>query len=235
MRTIATRRTLARTRLLGTREIVRQSIPPSTNRSGHPIKHVFTRSIPSSQCMVCHMHPGTNMLTTYFGVTWWDNEIDGEKMYPAKQKNPSEEERYRAALKNPEAAAARGLWGDEKFFQQTGSPEFNKQLKTTQFADFHGHGWVYRGVYAHDRKGNWLDKENKKIDFDDPERFGKAVHLADIHLEKGMQCSDCHGTIAARANLITSGPAAPAGGRHLEILRTPSGLRRFEWRGETLM
>jgi len=186
--------------------------------------------------MVCHMHPGTNMLTTYFGLTWWDNEIDGEKMYPPKQKNPSEEDRYQAALKNPEAAAARGLWRDEKFLQQTGSPEFNRQLKTTQFADFHGHGWVYRGVYAHDRKGNWLDKDNQKIAFDDPEKFGKAVHLADIHLEKGMQCADCHfgqdnhgngkiygepraaveidcidchGTIAARANLITSGPAAP--------------------------
>jgi hypothetical protein len=231
------------------------------SQSGHPIKHVFTRAIPSSQCMVCHMHPGTNMLTTYFGLTWWDNEIDGEKMYPAKQKNPTETERYRAALKNPEAAAARGLWGGEKFLEQTGSSEFNKQLKTTQFADFHGHGWVYRGIYAHDRKGNWLDKEGKEIAFDDPERFGKAVHLADIHLEKGMQCADCHfgqdnhgngkvygepraaveidcidchGTIGARTNLITSGPAAPAGGRHLEALRTPWGLRRFEWRGDTL-
>src|SRR5260221_5797607 len=231
-------------------------------QSGHPIQHVFTRAIPSSQCMVCHMHPGTNMLTTYFGLTWWDNEIDGETMYPSKQKNPSEEDRYQAALKNPEAAAARGLWSDEKFLQQTGSPEFNKQLKTTQFADFHGHGWVYRGVYAHDRKGNWLDKDNQKIAFDDPEKFGKAVHLADIHLEKGMQCSDCHfgqdnhgngkiygepraaveidcidchGTIGARANLLTSGPAAPAGGRHLEMLRTPSGSRRFEWRGQTLI
>jgi len=27
------------------------------------IKHVFTRSIPSSQCMICHIHPGTNMVT----------------------------------------------------------------------------------------------------------------------------------------------------------------------------
>src|SRR5205807_1130511 len=89
-------------------------------------------------------------------------------------------------------AAAHGLWSDEKFLEQTGTPEFNKQLKTTQFADFHGHGWVYRGVYAHDRKGNWLDREGKQIAFDDPERFGKAVHLADIHLEKGMQCTDCH-------------------------------------------
>jgi hypothetical protein len=231
------------------------------SQSGHPLKHSFTRAIPSSQCMVCHMHPGTNMLTTYYGVTWWDNEIDGEKMYPARQKNPDEEERYRAALRNPEAASARGLWGDEKFLDQTGSAEFNRRLKTTQFADFHGHGWVFRGVYSHDRKGNWLDKNSRKIEFDDPDRFAKAVHLADIHLEKGMQCADCHfgqdnhgngkvygepraaveidcidchGTISSRATLITSGPAAPSGGRHLEALRTPNGMRRFEWRGDAL-
>jgi len=42
----------------------------------------------------------------------------------------------------------------------------------------------YRGVYAHDRKA-LADREGKQIAFDDPERFGKAVHLADIHLEKG--------------------------------------------------
>ena len=27
---------------------------------------------------------------------------------------------------------------------------------------------------------------------DDPAKFQKAVHLADIHLEKGMHCIDCH-------------------------------------------
>jgi hypothetical protein len=233
------------------------------NEPGHPIKHTFTRSIPSSQCMICHIHPGTNMVTTYFGLTWWDNEIDGDKMYPPQQHNPSEEQRYQSYLRNPEAAAARGLWIDDKFLEKTGSPEFNSQLKTTQFADFHGHGWVFRSVYKHDRKGNWLDKDDQKIDFDDPNRFGKAVHLADIHLEKGMQCADCHfaqdnhgtgkiygepraaveidcidchGTIRNRATLITSGPAAPdplrpgdARGRHLDALRTPWGLRRFEW------
>jgi hypothetical protein len=229
------------------------------NEPGHPIKHVFTRSIPSSQCMVCHIHPGTNMLTTYFGLTWWDNEIDGDKMYPPQQHNPSEEQRYQSFLRNPEAAAARGLWSDEKFLESLGSPEFNAKLKTTQFADFHGHGWVFRSVFNHDRKGNWLDKDGKQIAFDDPDRFGKAVHLADIHLEKGMQCNDCHfaqdnhgngkvygepraaveidcidchGTIRNRANLVTSGPAAPEGGRHLDTLRTPWGLRRFEWRSD---
>jgi len=238
------------------------------NESGHPIKHAFTRAIPSSQCMICHVHPGTNMVTTYFGLTWWDNEIDSDKMYPAQQHNPTEEEKYQSYLSNPEAAAARGLWGDSKFLEKTGSPEFNAQLKTTQFADFHGHGWIFRGVYNHDRKGNWLDKDGRTIAFDDPQRFQKAVHLADIHLEKGMQCADCHfaqdnhgngkiygepraaveidcvdchGTIRQRATLLTSGPAAPDGvrpgesrGRHLETLRTPSGLRRFEWRGDKL-
>jgi len=227
------------------------------NEPGHPIRHVFTRSIPSSQCMVCHIHPGTNMLTTYFGLTWWDNEIEGDKMYPPRQRNPTEEQRYQSFVRNPEAAAARGLWSDEKFLENLGSPEFNAKLKTTQFADFHGHGWVFRSVFNHDRKGNWLDKDGKQIAFDDPDRFRKAVHLADIHLEKGMQCNDCHfeqdnhgngkiygepraaveidcidchGTIRSKATLITSGPAAPQGGRHLDTLRTPWGLRRFEWR-----
>lgn len=238
------------------------------NEPGHPIKHTFTRSIPSSQCMICHIHPGTNMVTTYFGLTWWDNEIDGDKMYPQEQRNPTEEQRYQSYLRNPEAAAARGLWGDEKFLEKAGDPGFNKQLKTTQFADFHGHGWVFRAVFNHDRKGNWLDKDGKQIAFDDPDRFSKAVHLADIHLEKGMQCNDCHfaqdnhgngkiygepraaveidcidchGTIRKKATLVTSGPAAPepqqpgeTRGRHLDALRTPWGLRRFEWRGEKL-
>jgi hypothetical protein len=252
------------------------SADPTISKSefGHPIRHVFTRSIPSSQCMICHIHPGTNMVTTYFGLTWWDNEIDGDKMYPPQQRNPSEEQRYQALLRNPEGAAARGLWYDDKFLDQVGSPEFNSKLKTTQFADFHGHGWVFRAVFNHDRKGNWLDKDGNIIAFEDPERFSKAVHLADIHLEKGMQCNDCHfaqdnhgngkiygepraaveidcidchGTIRQKATLVTSGSAAPETislingariserGRHLDTLRTPWGLRRFEWRGEALM
>ena len=239
------------------------------NEAGHPIKHVFSRSIPSSQCMICHIHPGTNMLATYFGLTWWDNESDGDKMYPKEQRNPTEEERYQSYLRNPEAASARGLWSDERFLDQTGNADFNKQLKTTQFADFHGHGWVFRSVFSHDRKGNWLDKDVKQIAFDDPDRLGKAVHLADIHMEKGMQCNDCHfeqdnhgngkiygepraaveidcvdchGTIRKKPTLLTSGPAAPEPavpgserGRHLDGLRTPWGLRRFEWRGDKLL
>jgi hypothetical protein len=224
---------------------------------GHPIRHSFTRAIPSSQCMVCHIHPGTNMVAGYFGYTWWDNEVDGDKMYPKQQHNPTEEERYQSFVKNPEGAAARGLWSDPKFVEQTGSAEFNGQLKQTQFGDFHGHGWIFRAVYKHDRKGNWLDADGNVISFGDPRKFEKAVQLADIHLEKRMQCvdchfeqdshgsgklygepraaieldcTDCHGTVQRPATLVTSGPAAPAGGTHLESLRTPGGARRFEWR-----
>ena len=231
------------------------------NQSGHPIKHQFTRGIPSSQCMVCHMHPGTNMVTTYFGYTWWDNEVDGEKMYPTTQHNPTPQETYDVAVRNPEGAAPRGKWASVPFLEQVGSPEFLSRLKSTQFADFHGHGWNYRAVYKRNLEGEMLDKDGMPISPDDPDKFKKAVHLMDIHLEKGMHCVDCHfaqdnhgngrlygetrnavevdcidchGTIQARANLLTSGPAAPTGGTNLKLLRTPWGDRRFYWDGDKL-
>ena len=31
------------------------------NERGHPIQHVFTRAIPSAQCMNCHMHQGNSL------------------------------------------------------------------------------------------------------------------------------------------------------------------------------
>jgi hypothetical protein len=227
------------------------------NQPGHPIRHEFTRSIPSSQCMVCHVHPGTNMVTTYFGYTWWDNEIDGDKgMYPAKQRNPSAAEQQRVQTRNPERTAVRGNWADVSFLEQLGTKDFNQKLANTQFADFHSHGWVFRAVYKHDRKGNLLDAEGNTVD-----AIGKAVHLKDIHLEKGMHCIDCHfvqdshgngklygetrnaievdcidchGTIETPATLRTSSFAAPADGTRLDRLRTPWGDRRFYWRGSKL-
>ena len=135
-------------------------------------------------------------------------------------------------------------------------PEFNQQLKHTQFADFHGHGWVFRAVYKRDRKGNLLDPESHVVPPDDKDKFQKAVQLRDIHLEKGMHCTDCHfaqdnhgdgnlygetrnaveidcvdchGAISHKATLRTSAAAAPVGGTDLSLLRTPWGQRRFYW------
>jgi hypothetical protein len=242
-------------------------IPKS--ESGHPISHTFTNAIPTSQCIVCHMHPGTNVEITYLGLTWWDNETDGDKMYAAKPPQRSASQRVEIANRNPEGSALRGQWGDVSFLQKTGSPEFNATLKNTQFADFHGHGWLYRAVFKRDKKGNLLDAQDRPVtdgsakalgdafNFRNwptpveedapipnrpaapsraPVRDGLPVHLKDIHLERGMQCIDCHfkqdnhgnghligetrnaveidcvdchGTVNQRATLKTSGTAAP--------------------------
>ncbi|HET9528702.1 MAG TPA: hypothetical protein VFO99_21250 [Pyrinomonadaceae bacterium] len=209
----------------------------SKNESGHPIKHQFTSQIPSSQCMVCHMHPGTNMVASYMGLTWWDNESDGSKLYPAKQHNPSQDEEQLKLNRNPEGSSLRGLWSEFDFLQKTGTADFNLLLRNTQFADSHGHGWLFRKVFKRDRKGNLLDAQGNVVAADDPRKFEKAVHLNDIHLERGMHCidchfrqdshgdgnlyneprasieitcEDCHGTIQRKATLFTSGPAAAA-------------------------
>ncbi|MFM9904694.1 MAG: hypothetical protein ACKVQJ_09010 [Pyrinomonadaceae bacterium] len=204
--------------------------------SGHPIKHQFTSQIPTTQCMTCHMHPGTNMVLTYLGQTWWDNESDGKMMYPTDhQINPTEDDRVRKLDNNPEGSSLRGLWSDSVFLQQTGTADFNAKLKNVQFADSHGHGWIFKNVYKKDRKGNLLDAGDRVVAPDDPNKFQKAVHLQDIHLEKGMHCVDCHfrqdshgtgilydepraaieitcvdchGSIKAKANGITSGENA---------------------------
>jgi hypothetical protein len=228
------------------------------NEPGHPIKHVFSRTIPSSQCMTCHMHPGTNMVATYLGYTWWDNEADGQLMYPKEPKRLTAAQQDEIERANPEGAALRGLWSDREFLANVAS--LNPQLKTTQFADFHGHGWVFRAVFKRDRQGKLLDAKGAVVKDDDPDKFRKAVHMKDIHLEKGMHCVDCHfkqdnhgngrlynepraaveidcidchGSAEGRANLVTSGPASP--GTRLKELQTPFDEARFEEAGGMLI
>ena len=230
-----------------------ESIPK--NERGHPITHQFTRAIPSSQCMNCHMHQGNLFVNPYLGYTWWDQESDGEFMYPKKQKNPTEDEMAASLRDNPEAAAARGNWGKLDFLEKVA--ELNPQLKETQFADYHGHGWVFRAVFKKDRQGNLVDLDDKVIPHDDQHKFAKAVHLKDVHLAKGMQCADCHlltdvhgngklygepraattiecvdchGTINRRPTLITSGNG---GQIDLNASSTAWGPR-FVWEGKKL-
>ncbi|HEV8630020.1 MAG TPA: hypothetical protein VGV61_06855, partial [Thermoanaerobaculia bacterium] len=222
---------------------------------GHPVRHRFTRAIPTSQCMVCHMHQPNSFLNTYLGYTMWDYVTDGEKLWPAAQRYPSEEEKRQSLERNPEGAAVRGRWTDPEFLATVS--ELNPQLHQTQLADYHGHGWVFAAVFKRDRKGRLLDRAGGLIDWDDPQRFAKAVHLQDIHLERGMHCvdchfsqdnhgdgllhgeygsaieigcEDCHGSVGAYASLRTSGPAAPPGGSDLGLGTTPYGERRFVWR-----
>ena len=225
------------------------------NERGHPIKHEFTRAIPTSQCMNCHMHQGNLFVNPYLGYIWWDQESDGEFMYPKEQKNPTDVDMVNAVRKNPEAAAARGLWGDLDFLEKVA--ELNPKLQHTQFADYHGHGWVFRAIFKKDRKGELLDAEDKVIPHDDPHKFSRAVHLKDIHLARGMhcvdchflndvhgngnlyvepraataiECIDCHGTVSQRPTLVTTGNAGK-----IDLKQsTTSWGPRFIWEGKKL-
>ena len=226
-----------------------------TKESGHPIKHEFTRAIPSSQCMVCHMHQPNVFVNSYYGTIMWDYESDAPFMWPEKQKYPTSAEAHEILERNPEEAAIRGKWGDPEFLKDVS--KLNPQLKDTQFADYHGHGWNFRAVFKRDRKGTLLDKDNKPVSDEDPQKFQKAVHLTSIHLDVGFQCvdchfaqdmhgnghiygevaaaveidcADCHGTADKYPTLRTSGPAARPGGMDMSLLRTQDGRLRFQWR-----
>ncbi len=190
---------------------------------GHPLQHVFTRSIPTAQCMSCHMHQPNVFLNSFLGYTMWDYESDAPAMWPEAQKYPTSAEIREVAKRNPEGAAPRGKWADEDFLRNV--YDLNPGLKDTQFADYHGHGWNFRGVFKRDRAGNLLDAQGNVVSPDDPEKWrkegegkfvqpgvnpGKTVHLMDIHAEKGMQCADCHFAQDNHGNGLIYGEVANA-------------------------
>jgi hypothetical protein len=239
-----------------------QTVDPTIpkDRSGHPLKHAFSRAIPTSQCMICHMHQPNMFMNSFLGYTMWDYESDAPAMWPAEQRFPTAEEMRKVLDRNPEGAAPRGNWADPEFLSQVST--LNPTLKDTQFADYHGHGWNFRAIHKRDRKGNLLDAEGRSIAADDPQKWSKTVQMSSIHVDVGMHCvdchfaqdshgnghlygsvaaaveidcKDCHGTTRERTTLRTSGPAASASATDLSLIRNPDGSRRFEWRGDTLV
>ncbi len=204
------------------------------HESGHPLTHSFTRAIPTAQCMNCHMHQPNIFLNSMLGYTMWDYESDAPFMWPKKEAHHTDAKIREINERNPEEAAIRGNWGDPEFLKHVS--EINPQLKDTQFADYHGHGWNFRAIFKRDKKGDLLDKDGQQISDSDPAKWHKAVQLMSIHVQKGMQCvdchfeqdahgnghivgevaqaieidcQDCHGTVDQYPALRTSGPAAP--------------------------
>lgn len=241
----------------GSTQTVDPTIPK--NEAGHPLKHEFTRAIPSSQCMVCHMHQPNIFVNSFYGYTMWDYESDAPHMWPEKQKYPTDAEIRAINERNPEEAAIRGKWSEPEFLKNVS--KLNAKLKDTQFADYHGHGWNFRAIFKRDRKGTLLDKAGKAVDDNDPDKFKKTVHLSSIHMDIGMHCvdchfaqdmhgnghiygevaaaieidcADCHGTATSYPTLHTTGPAARPGGFDLTTLTTQDGRRRFEWKNGKL-
>ena len=230
------------------------------NVPGHPLTHGFTRAIPTSQCMICHMHQPNMFMNTFLGYTMWDYEADAPFFWPTEEKNPTSDEAREALDRNPEEAVIRGKWADLDFLKSVW--DSNPKFKDTQFADYHGHGWNFRAVFKRDRHGNLLTADGTRIDPNDPNKWKKAVHMSSVHVDKGMQCvdchfaqdahgngyihgevaaaveircQDCHGTAKAYPSLLTSGPAAPPGGHDLTLIRNPDGKPRFEWVGKKLI
>jgi hypothetical protein len=194
-----------------------------TKEKGHPVEHAFTRAIPTAQCMNCHMHQPNIFLNSFLGYTMWDYESDAPHMWPKEQKYPTAAEVRATNDRNPEAAAARGKWADLEFLRNV--YDINPELKDTQFADYHGHGWNFRAILKRDREGNLLDAEGKIVDPNDPEKWrrkdegkfvdpgtnpGKTVHMMDIHAEKGLQCADCHFAQDSHGNGLIYGEVANA-------------------------
>ncbi len=229
---------------------------------GHPIKHTFSKAIPTAQCMNCHMHQPNMFLNSYLGYTMWDYESDAPLMWPEEQQYPDLAEQHEVLERNPEEAAYKGKWADVEFTANVWE-DINPKAKDTQFADYHGHGWNFRAIFKRSRDGTLLDEAGLPVpdDLSTKEKFERAVHMKDIHAEIGMQCADCHfaddshgngelhGEVAAEVNircrdchgtadeyatLRSSGPASPEGGRDLSRLRNADNGKRFEWRGGKL-
>jgi hypothetical protein len=206
--------------------------------AGHPIRHQLELAIPATQCLTCHYHQGDGAVGTYLGRIWWDRETDAERV-----KALGAEPEYGTPDAGGTAYGGRGYaakgkaHGTSTYGAMADLADHNRELGLTQLADFHAHGWNFAKVYRRDVKGRLLDAAGRPIAEDDPAKWQKAVHLRDIHLEKGLhcidchteqdahgdgnlypqmtdyieiRCVDCHGTVAERARLVTSGhPWAP--------------------------
>jgi len=205
---------------------------------GHPLQHVFTRAIPTAQCMSCHMHQPNIFLNSYLGYTMWDYESDAPAMWPEDQVYPTAEEVRTVLDRNPEGAAPRGKWADLDFLRDV--YDLNPDLEHTQFADYHGHGWNFRAILKRDREGNMLDADGEILrpsqEGDTPEEAayhderwrqrwrrdgegkfvepgvnpGESVHMMSIHAEVGMQCVDCHFEQDTHGNGLIYGEVANA-------------------------
>ena len=223
----------------------RRRIRPSRrDERGHPLRHGFTRAIPTGQCMVCHMHQPNMFVNTYLGYTMWDYESDAPSMWPEKQQYPTDaRDAPRSSTRNPEEAA---------IARQVGRPRLPGGGRPTLNPTAQGHPVrrlprprleLPRRLQARPqgqaaRRGRQAGGRRTIRD-----KFKKAVHLSSIHVDKGMHCVDCHfeqdahgnghiyGEVAAGGrdrlrglprhdatrypNLYTSGPAAPPGGTDL--------------------
>ena len=119
---------------------------------GHPVTHRFVTGVPSSQCIVCHIHPGTTVMNSFLGYMWWDQESDAEFMYPKEERELSSEQFIQAQMNDPNEITARNNLSDPAFLKSL--TELNPRLRKSHLADFHGHGWAFKAVFLNQTLNN---------------------------------------------------------------------------------
>ena len=168
----------------------RDESQPGRRQSGHPIQHVFTRAIPTAQCMICHMHQPNIFLNSYLGYTMWDYESDADLMWPARRTasraHAEEEARFRSQHyptaaeirevleRNPEGAAPRGLWADLDFLREV-YDRVNPLARAHPVRRL-SRPWLElpRGLQARPRGQSARRRRPRSSRPDDPEKFRRA-------------------------------------------------------------
>lgn len=186
---------------------------------GHPIDHKFTSAIPTSQCMVCHIHPGTTVMNSYCGYMWWDEETEGKYMYPEKDKKLSAQQFVQVQMRNPDEAAARGNWSDPQFLAKL--TDLNGKMDKAQFADFHSHGWVFRAVFKHDKQGRLVDHRDKPVGPVTPELLQAAVKVPERAKELYRDVEDVRKLLAAEEEFKKSRDGLPV---HMMDIHLEKGM-----------
>ncbi len=219
-------------------------------------RHAFTRAIPSSQCMVCHMHQPNVFVNSYYGYIMWDYESDAPFMWPEKQRYPTGAEIRKILDRNPEEAAIRGKWGDPEFLQgselaQSASSRTRSSPTTTATAGTSARcsSATARDAARQGRQGGRRRRSRQVQEGGaphvDPRGPGLPVRRLPLragrarqrpHLRRGrggdrdrLRRLPRHGDQAIR-RCSPAGPASQPAGTDMSLLRTQDGRKRFEWR-----
>ena len=255
--TTATRSTPVRTRSYGSAGETATSDPTiPRNESGHPIRHEFTRAIPSSQCMVCHMHQPNVFVNSFYGTTMWDYEA-GRALHVAAEAEISER---RGGAQDPRPQPRGG--GDPRQLGRSGVPEGRVEAQSAA----QGHAVrrlprprleFPRGVQARPQ-GTLLDAEGKPVAgrrseeirqgaCTSPRSTSTSACTASTATSRRTRTATATSTARSPRRSRSTAPTATAprtsirrcaprgrrrgpGGLDLSLLRTQDGRRRFEWR-----
>src|SRR3546814_6443323 len=96
------------------------------------------------------------------------------------------------------------------------SYDVNDSNQDTQFADYHGHGWNFRGVFKRDRNGNLLDAGGNMatygtdkahiVDPKDPEKWRKSCdHYSDAKQREACLASADPGKPGVEGKFVPPG------------------------------